>query len=80
MKSKGVQVDPLLLTVDEVATALGMSRSTFYRLLSSGKIGPSPVQLSGKSLFRRRELEEWVAADCPTRDRWQSLRKLQTGV
>lgn len=56
---------PLLTTVRETAAQLRISKTTFYGLLSAGQIGPCPVRLGRRVLFRRAEVEAWVSAGCP---------------
>jgi excisionase family DNA binding protein len=65
---------PLLLSADDAAALLGIGRSHFYGLHSSGRLGPMPVRLGKRSLWRRDELENWVASDCPSRQQWQARR------
>lgn len=67
----------LLCSAEEVAAMLGIGRTLFYGLISSGKIGPVPIKLGTRVLWRRTELEEWVAAGCPTRERWVQRKSLQ---
>lgn len=53
--------EPLVLTIDEAAASLRVSRRTLYRLIAAGRIRvihPSP----GRTLVERRELEAYVAA------------------
>ena len=66
--------EKLLLSAAEVAGLLGISRSAFYCLLSSGRIGPTPVRLGRCVRWDKRELEQWVAEKCPNRDKWLALR------
>lgn len=66
--------EKLLLSAGEAAQTLGISRSLFYGLHSSGQIGPMPVKLGGRVLYRRAELEKWVRAGCPARERWEQVR------
>lgn len=65
-------MDVLLLSVENTAKLLGISRRLFYGLHSTGKLGPLPVKLGKRSLWRRAEIEAWVAAGCPTRDQWRT--------
>ena len=65
-------MDSLLLSAQKSAELLGIGRSLFYGLHSSGRLGPRPVRLGARSLWKRSELEAWVKADCPTRDEWMS--------
>ena len=61
---------PLLLDVREAAALIGVSRATFWKLHSQGRV-PLPVRLSGRVVrWRKHELEAWVQSGCPTRDKW----------
>jgi len=63
----------LLLSADEAASTLGISRSALYGLHSSGRV-PSPVKLGRRTLWAAGELREWVAAGCPSRQQWQFIK------
>lgn len=52
-------MDQLLLTVDEVAHALGLGRSKTYMLIAAGKL-PS-VRVGRSVRVPRAALEAWVA-------------------
>lgn len=54
-----------LLTAHEVAAALRISRVTFWRLRSAGKL-PQPVRVGGRLRWRAVDVTNWIAADCPT--------------
>lgn len=71
--------EKLLLSAAEVAALLGISRSAFYSLLSSGRIGPMQVRLGRSVRWRVDELQAWVTAGCPSRDRWQLIKGTQDG-
>ena len=60
-----VHVSPQLLDVQAVATLLGCSPRTVYRLSDSGKM-PSPVKLGALIRWNRAAVEEWIAAGCPS--------------
>ncbi len=62
--------EPVLMTVKQAAQMLGISRSHFYSLDRAGRIGPMSIDLGGRRLWRRHELECWVQAGCPRRDIW----------
>jgi predicted DNA-binding transcriptional regulator AlpA len=64
---------PLLLPARQAAAACSVAPSTWWRLHASGKV-PSPVRLSGRTLWRAAELAEWVAAGCPPRREWELRR------
>ncbi len=74
----GIQtkIEAALLTPDETAAFLNMKKTTFYGLLSTGRIGPEPIRFSKrKVLWSREELQEWVGARCPIRDRWREMKR-----
>ena len=60
----------LLLNANDAAKLISVGRSHFYALHSSGRLGPMPIQLGRRTLWNRKELESWVAAGCPARERW----------
>ena len=64
--------DPGSLLIDARAawTLCGLSKSSWYKNLSCGRI-PRPVKIGGALRWRRRELEEWIAAGCPARSVWE---------
>jgi len=64
----------LLLNASEVAQLLNVSRSTIYALHSAGRI-PLPVRLGRAVRWRTDELREWVAAGCPSRNRWMEMQE-----
>jgi excisionase family DNA binding protein len=77
---KASGMDSLLLSAEDAARLLGIGRSHFYALRSSGRLGPLPVKLGRRALWDRKELEAWVAAGCPTRQRWQSTKNSNSQI
>lgn len=63
-------MESLLLSAENSAELLGIGRTLFYSMHSSGRLGPLPIRLGRRVLWERRELEAWVEAGCPKRDRW----------
>lgn len=61
-----------LLTVDQVAALLVVSRATVYRLRNKGQL-PSPVQFGTSVRWRRQELVSWIAAGCPSVEIWETM-------
>jgi len=60
-----------LLGVRAVAAMLGgCSTRHVFRLADAGRM-PKPVKLGSLVRWRRAELEAWIGAGCPPRDRWQ---------
>jgi excisionase family DNA binding protein len=66
-------MESLLLSAEDSAELLGIGRTLFYSMHSSGRLGPMPVKLGRRVLWNRKELEAWVRAKCPARKIWQNL-------
>lgn len=70
-------LQPELLTMDQLAMILNVSRKHLHRMWLDGRL-PNPVWVgeSRKSRrWRRREVEEWVDAGMPPRSDWERLRR-----
>ncbi len=63
-------MDSLLLTVDQAAEQLQISRATFYAQYSTGRIGPQFLRIGRCVRIRAKELQNWVDAGMPPRDKW----------
>jgi excisionase family DNA binding protein len=61
----------IALSADEVAEALGISRAHVWKLASTGRL-PKPVHLGRAVRWPRKDLEAWLAAGAPSRDRWEA--------
>ena len=68
-------LEPALLETPTAARFCGMGRSTFDAAERAGKIGPVPVWIGGKKLWPVEEFREWVRESCPSRVRWQEMKK-----
>jgi predicted DNA-binding transcriptional regulator AlpA len=66
-------IEPLLLSAGQAAAICGVSRSLWWSMHSSGQI-PLPVKLSGRTLWGRAELERWINARCPSREKWLLIK------
>ena len=67
--------EPEALPASDAARLLGISRSQFFKLHSSGKV-PTPVYLTPRyPRWRKSELLDWLDAGCPDRLAWTKLRK-----
>ena len=67
----------LLLSASELGALLGVNKSTVWSWHSSGKI-PLPVRIGGTTRWRAEEIQGWVKAGCPARQRWQQIRERET--
>lgn len=70
MANDSKNLTSLMLSANDAAALLGIKRTLFYSLHSTGRLGPVPINLGRRTLWRRRELEAWVAAGCPSREAW----------
>lgn len=62
--------EPALVGSVDAARFVGISRSTLDRLNRRGVIGPQPIHLGGRRLWRLDELRLWIDAGRPTREEW----------
>jgi len=67
---------PIALSADEVALLLGISRAHVWRLASSGRL-PRPVRFGRAVRWDRRNIQDWLAAGAPPRDRWEAMRRAE---
>lgn len=69
-------IDVILVSSNEAARLLGMSRRSFERIDSNGKLGPLPAKvLKGRVLWSVEELRAWVRAGYLPRAQWQIDKK-----
>lgn len=67
--------DQLVLTAEEVAELLCISRAHVFRLHNSGRL-PKPIRLGRAVRWPRRTLEAWLEAGAPPRDRWEEIERV----
>jgi predicted DNA-binding transcriptional regulator AlpA len=60
---------------ETVGRMLGVSRSMIFGMHADGKLGPTPMKLGTRTLWRTADLARWVAAGCPPRERWIEAEK-----
>ncbi|MBN2844007.1 MAG: helix-turn-helix domain-containing protein [Sedimentisphaerales bacterium] len=63
---------PLMVGADEAAKLSGVSVRTWHNLRSQGKT-PAEVRLAGRVLWRRSDLELWIEAGCPKREKFEQI-------
>ena len=68
-------MNPFLVGPDAAAKLIGVGKTLFYQMASDGQLGPVPVELSSKRLYRVEELREWVRQGCPPRCKWFKILK-----
>lgn len=65
-------VEPELLTRDELCRLLGVSAASLSRLMSSGRL-PKPIYLLRRPQWRRAEIMRWLDAGAPPMAIWEKL-------
>lgn len=73
--SVGTATMPLLLPAAGVGKMLGVSTRTVWNMHQDGQLGPLPIHLRGATRWKFAEIEAWVQADCPNRERWLTIHK-----
>lgn len=66
-------VEPLAVDANRAASLYGVSVRFWWTLHSSGRC-PLPVRLGRAVRWDVAELRAWLAAGCPTRDKWAAMR------
>ena len=64
---------PRLLTLRDVARALGLSVRKVRMDAAAGRFAPELVRFGRAVRVREAELVAWIDAGCPRRDRWQKM-------
>jgi len=67
------QLTPLALSAVGAARLLGIGKSLFYQMASTGRLGPMPVEFNSKKLWSVEEIQDWIRAQCPCRDEWLEI-------
>ena len=68
------KTESMLIDAKEAAGLCGVGRTTWLSLSSAGKT-PASVRLGRRVLWRRDELKSWIAAGCPSREKWEVMKK-----
>ncbi len=63
----------LLISAEETAHLLGLSRSALYDSVASGRV-PGPVKIGARSLWPLKMLREWTEAGCPAVEQWNQSK------
>jgi len=74
VRDDAIRTGALLLNAAAAAKLLGVSRSFFLGIDSSGRLGPQAVRINGAVRWKFADLTEWVEQDCPSRERFRELR------
>jgi predicted DNA-binding transcriptional regulator AlpA len=65
-----IQNEPLLVNTDELARMLNISPRSVCNLESSGRLGPESFRLGRRKLYRRQEIEKWIADGLKPQRQW----------
>ena len=63
----------LLIDIRALSAMLSRSVASLERDQAAGRLPPA-LRIGGSRLWRRAEIEDWVAAGCPDATRWAALR------
>lgn len=69
-------IAPMLLRAAACASLCGVSRRTWDRLKSSGKLPPS-YKLGNSRVWKRTDLELWIGWDMPCLDKFLELKSME---
>lgn len=69
--------EPLLLSIEDTAKMLSISRPMFYQMISDGRFGLMGIRFGRKRLFSVEELRAWVQSGCPCREKWMKIQGMQ---
>jgi predicted DNA-binding transcriptional regulator AlpA len=64
--------EPLLVDAIRAATLCGISERTWRKLDRTVRV-PRPVEVGRRRLWSVQDLRAWVAAGCPSRERWEGI-------
>ncbi len=67
------QSNPLAFSAQQLADRLGVSLRHIRRLDSAGKL-PRPIRLGRSCRFSVAEIESWLDAGAPDRQRWEAMK------
>jgi len=66
--------EPRLIDANGAALLCGVSVRFWHQLDSAGRV-PKPMRLGRRCLWSLEEIDSWVRAGCPTRERWVQQKK-----
>ena len=59
-------MEPFLVSANDAASFLGISRAYFYELLSNGRCPIQAIRFGKRRLWRVDLLKQWTLDNCPT--------------
>ena len=73
-KSTIPAIEPAILRRRDAAHLCGVSEGSWSRHHAAGRV-PDPVRIGGCVGWRRQELLDWIAAGCPDRRSWETVKE-----
>jgi len=70
---------PLLVDAKTASRLCGVGLSLWYEMVSTGRIGPTPIEFNSKKLYSVSELGNWILHRCPSREKWIEIQKVADG-
>lgn len=70
---KQINEDVQLLSANELAPMLVLSRRQIFRLNASGKL-PASLKIGGSVRWLASEIKVWLAAGAPDRKTWEAMK------
>jgi predicted DNA-binding transcriptional regulator AlpA len=58
---------------------LSQSERKTWKDISSGRFGPHLIRCGRCVRVEESELDDWISAGCPPRDRWEALQATKSG-
>jgi excisionase family DNA binding protein len=66
----------LLIDASQVCARLSIGKSKLHQMLRAGHFPVAPVRLGRAVRYRADELAQWVAAGCPSSDRYRAMQAM----
>ena len=66
--------DAELLSIRQIALLLGWGESVVRQRDREGVL-PKPIRFKGTIQWKRKELNNWLAVDCPARQKWEQIKQ-----
>lgn len=73
MLGQETTIEAVLIDANAAARMCSMHRASWYKAVAGGK-APASVRIGRMVRWRLEEIEAWIAAGCPPRDKWEAMR------
>ena len=72
--------DGIAVAAARLAKLLAVSERHVWAMDATGRLGPRPFRLGRAVRWRLAEVEAWIAAGAPPRDRWLAMQPPKGGA